>query len=220
MTLLFVARPLLTENQRKKRKVEHFMELNSTTLLWISSAVRFFSDFYFYEERCRLSSALRLTVTNWRSVVHNTFPSFRRKILLSNEHFYTIYFYKWLRDISLGNVSALVDTSRQQNIKDDRCRHRSLWTWWSSREIWRFYFKTNLAFCSWYERVLIAHDMSHSNIQISYVDISRLKYRIDFSCKISSRKSTYWGVNKRNASYLKQISHKRYFSFNKNLIHA
>lgn len=41
-TLLFVARPLLTWDRQKNRRVERFTELDSATLLWISFAVRFF----------------------------------------------------------------------------------------------------------------------------------------------------------------------------------
>lgn len=59
-----------------------------------------------------------------------------------------------------------------------------------SQEVQRSYFNESRFFAHHrYERVLIAYDMSRSNVQISY---ARLMYRgIDFSRKMLSRKSTY-----------------------------
>lgn len=60
----------------------------------------------------------------------------------------------------------------------------------SSQEVRRSYFNESCLFAHHrYERVLIAHDMSRGDVQISY---ARLMYRgIDFSRKMLSRKSTY-----------------------------
>lgn len=136
-TFLFVARPFLTEN-RQKRRVEHFTELDSATLLWISSAVRFFQIAAFmkrdvwgqqvpYDRQWRIDGVLCTT----------RFPPLEEKFCYQMNIFIQSIFIDGHLSGYLSLVSARY-LSIRRNVKDNRCRYR--WIWWSSRKIWRSYF--------------------------------------------------------------------------------